>query len=242
MAFNLYLQDKKILVTGASSGIGRQTAIDLAEQGAKVVLVARNEIELQNVFLQMTGYGHQICPFDLQNIKGVAELVKSAVIYDGLKFDGFVHCAGDPAVFPLKVVDYAKFEAVFKVNFYSYLEIVKNLSKKQYSNESMSIVYISSEATRSPWAGQSLYVSSKSASVGLSVALPLELKKRNIRINNISPCTVETKMLQDTEHFRAINSGNAGIKGIHPREIANVVLFLLSDRARFINGEDITVG
>ncbi len=242
MAFDLHLQNKKILVTGASSGIGRQTAIDLAEQGARVVLVGRNETELQNTLSQMAGDGHQVCPFDLQNIEGLAELVKSAVKFDGLKFDGFVHCAGDPAVYPLKVIDYAKFETAFKVNFYSYLEIVKNLSKKPNSNEGASVVYISSEATRSPWASQSLYVASKSASVSLLIALPLELKKRGIRVNSISPCIVETKMLQETEQFRAINVDNADIKGIHPKEIANTVLFFLSERSQFINGEDITIG
>lgn len=237
----LNLENKKILVTGASSGIGRQIAIDLSKQGAKVVLIARNEENLKETLSKMKANSHQIIAFDLENTEEISNLIKTAVSFDGIKFDGFVHCAGVAAIYPLRVIDYAKFQSTFNINFYSYLEITKVLSKKTYSNDNSSVVYISSDAINDQTSSQILYIASKAASQNIAKVLAKELKKRNFRFNNILPSWVDTNMVKDSEIFRDVKEQNIAIKGIHPKEISNAALFLLSDKAKFINGENILV-
>ncbi len=200
-------ENKKILVTGASSGIGREVAIHLSELGAKVVLIARDEIRLQEtISLMKESQNHKYFLYELENIEDISTLVKNCVEFDNIKFDGFVHCAGIPAVIPLKILDYKKFEKVFKINTYSYLEIIKHLSKKQNSNEESGFVYLSSIMTKYPTTSQISYLMSKMSAESISKTISLELLRRRIRINTIIVGAVLTEMVKETEKFRSLKT------------------------------------
>ncbi|MCT7582052.1 SDR family oxidoreductase [Aliarcobacter butzleri] len=242
-------KNKKILVTGASSGIGREVAIHLSELEAKVVLIARDEDRLkETISLMKEPKKHKYFLYDLENIDDISTLVTNCVEYDNIKFDGFIHCAGVPALLPLKVLDYKKFEKVFKINTYSYLEIIKYLSKKQNSNDEASIIFLSSIIEKYPKKAQIPYVMSKVSADNISKAISLELQKRKIRVNGILVGSVETKMVEDTEKYRELTSDlektnsiehySSIFKLLSTREVSNMVMFLLSDSARYIVGEN----
>ncbi len=240
-------KDKKILVTGASSGIGREIATHLSELGAKVVLIARDEDRLKETISSMKeSQNHKYFLYDLENIDDISTLVTNCVEFDNIKFDGFVHCAGIPAIYPLKVLDYKKFEKVFKINTYSYLEIVKHLSKKQNSNDEAGIVYLSSLLKTKK--AQITYIISKISADAISKTLSLELIKRKIRVNSVLIGPTATKMVEDTEEYRLLTSDteklnlpehyNPVSKVLNTREVSNMVMFLLSDSAKYIIGEN----
>lgn len=242
-------KDKKILVTGASSGLGREVAINLSELGAKVVLIARDEDRLKETISSMKEpKNHKYFLYDLENIDNISILVTNCVEYDNIKFDGFVHCAGIPAIYPLKVLDYKKFEKVFKINTYSYLEIIKYLSKKQNSNNEASIVFISSLTTKILAKGEIAYMMSKVSAENISKVLSAELIKRQIRVNNVVSGAIQTTMLESTESTRLLNvdsctkENDTLYKILSPREVSNLVLFLLSDSAKYIIGENYLIG
>lgn len=237
---------KKFLVTGASSGIGREIAIHLSELGASVVLVARDEDNLkESISLMMEPNKHKYFIYDLENINGISQLINSAVNFDGVKFDGLVYAAGVPAVYPIKVLDYEKLDTVFKINTFSYLELIKQFSKKQFSNDCASVVFLSSFLVHNNRAkGQIAYLMSKSASQSLAKTLSLELLKRKIRVNNILVGGVITKMVEQTEIIRSLQDENTqkensrDIKILSTREVSNMVIFLLSNSAKYIVGEN----
>lgn len=235
---------KKILVTGASSGIGRQTSIALSELGALVVLIGRDEDRLkQSISLMQDPAKHSYFCYDLGEISGIGELVNRAIGVDGVKFDGFVHCAGVPAICPTKVLSLDFFEEVFRVNTFSYIEIIKHLCKKQNSNDKASIVYVSSIMTKMPKKAQLAYIASKAAGESVQKVLSLEYEKRRIRFNAVISGGVHTKMVDDVKHFQILKDDSKTAvfskesKILSTKEISNMILFLLSDSASFIVGE-----
>ena len=236
-------QNKKILITGASSGIGREISIQLAKLGAKVILLARNEEKLKKTLSLLEGSGHKYFVYDLKNIEGIKDIVQSFIEYDKIKLDGFIHSAGIPSVFPLKVINHDKFKEAMDINTYSYLEIIKQFSKKTISNDNASIVFISSILTKTPKKAQTLYVSSKSASDSMSKVLSQELFKRKIRINSVLVGGVLTEMVENTEIFRSLGKEsvaedyNTIYKTLSTEEVSNMVLFLMSESAKYIIGE-----
>lgn len=236
-------QNKKILITGASSGIGREISIQLTKLGAKVVLVGRDEEKLKKSLSLLEGSGHKYFVYDLQKIEGIKNLIQSIIEYDETKLDGFVHSAGIPSVFPLKIISHDKFKEAMDINTYSYLEIIKHFSKKNISNDNSSVVFISSILTKIPKKAQTLYVSSKAASDSMSKVLSQELFKRRIRINSVLVGGVLTEMVENTEMFRALGKEsvaedyNSIYKTLSTEEVSNMVLFLMSESAKYIIGE-----
>lgn len=236
---------KKILVTGASSSIGREVSIHLSMLGAKVVLVARDEYRLkETISLMSKSNKHKYFVYDLENINDISKLISLSVSFDGLKFDGMVYAAGVTAIYPLEILDYEKLEKTFKTNTFSYLETIKHISKKQNSNDNASIVYLSSILTKSYSKPQSAYIMSKTASVSLSKTLSHELIKRKIRINSVIVGSVKTKMVLQTQNIRKLNNEKDMekfgdfMKLLDPKEVSNMIIFLLSNKAKYIVGED----
>lgn len=238
---------KKILVTGASSGIGREVSIQLAELGAKVTLIARDETRLIETISLMKGKGHKYFSYDISNIDGIKELITKTVTCDNTKIDGYIHCAGIVDIYPLKVIDYKKFENIMKINTYSYLEIIKYLSKKQFSNEQASIVFVSAIMTKVPKKGQATYIASKAAGDSISKVLSLELIRRKIRINSVLVGSVMTKMVEDTHKYRQLSTENEKNnyspvhKTLSSREVSNMIMFLVSDSSKYIIGESYNI-
>lgn len=235
------LSEKKILVTGASSGIGRETAILLSQVGAAVVLVGRNKEELNKTLSCMTPGNHYIISFDLSEVEKIKSLVQEAVGFNEKKLDGLVHCAGMTKIVSLKMLNYERLDQVMRVNFYSFIELMKCYSAKKNCNGG-SIVAVSSTAAIQAKPGQIAYASSKAAINASILALSKELAKKDIRVNGVMPGFIRTKMSEDFFLKAGDDIDLRQLLGIgEPVDIANIIAFLLSDAARFITGANYRV-
>ena len=221
---------KKYLVTGASSGIGRSTAINLSRQGASVVLVARDEARLNETLQQMDGRGHTIVFLDLARKEDLTELFTTAM-NDGVKLDGLVHCAGIATILPLALLERANMRECMDVNFYSFIELVRQASKKKFRAEMMNIVAISSIAALYPKKCQTIYAASKAALNAVVQTLALELANKHIRINCICPGAVDTKV---QSYVTELNPQMLGT--LKPEQIACSVMYLLSEASSSMTG------
>ena len=235
------LTGKKIVVTGASSGIGRACAVAASELGAKVILMARREDALRETLSRMTGDGHCIVSVDLADPGRVPDAVAEAVNYDGERLDGLIYCAGQTRRASIRMLDYESVDAIMRVNFYSFLEMCKCFSGRKVCGGG-SIVAISSTASQSPQKGQIAYASSKAALNAAVCALAGELAPKEIRVNAILPGFIRTQM-SEAFFYKAGDSVEVGqYLGIgEPEDVAQMAAYLLSDAAKFITGSLVRV-
>lgn len=239
------LEGKNILVTGASSGIGRQCAIDCSKMGARVALVARNEERLCETLSYMEGDGHRIYTYDFNSLSGLQELV-SYMVSDCGKFDGFIHSAGVEMTKPIKLLSTEDYEKAFKINALSGFELTKLLTGINNFNKKGSVVLISSITAIIARRGVSAYAASKGAMISAARVMALELSNRGIRVNTISPGTILTPLMQNylsTLNEEECNRRLAGFPlGLgNPEDISNTAIFLLSDASRWITGQNLVV-
>lgn len=243
MAENLFsLEGKKILITGASSGIGHQCALDCSAQGAKVILLARNESVLKETAIQCNGSYYV---YDLNDITGIKDLMQKIVLENGT-LDGFIHAAGIEKTLPLKNLKVSDYEAVNRINVLAAYEILKYFTNKKFRNENAKVVLISSITSVIGRPGTLAYASSKGALVSGVKTLALELASKNITVNCISPGTVLTPMMKslidklpDEERKKRMQGFPLGLG--KPSDISMTSIFLLSDAARWITGQNIIV-
>jgi len=237
------LTGKRVLVTGASSGIGRACAVLASQLGATVVLVARDEKRLDQTLGLMSGNGHAVVPFDLADLEHYDLLFKQCAAEQ--KLQGVVHAAGLCPALPLQSVTLAVMREVMAVNYFSFLELIKYFSKKKVSDGG-SVVAISSVSAQAGWLGGSLYCGSKGALDASVRALALELVSKKIRVNSVVPSNIRTPMLdamiavggdEAEKEIRAKQPLGIG----EPCDIAHAAAFLLSDASRFITGTNLVV-
>lgn len=231
---------KKYIVTGASSGIGKSTAIRLSQQGAQVVLISRNINELQKTKNMMEGNHHRIIPADLGQMEDMTDLFNES-ISDGIKLDGFVHCAGIATILPLNRINRTKLEECMNINLYAFLELTRLFAKKKYHNVPGSVVAVSSIVVHYPVKCQTIYAASKGAVNAAVQALAIELADKKIRINSIMPASTDTKMMQEAMQImpnetmkKKVSDQLLGLT--QPDDIAEAILFLLSDASRATTG------
>ena len=239
------LSGKKILITGASSGIGRQCAINCSKMGAVVALVGRDENRLQETLVQMEGEGHLICPTDLTLLENIKPLVQDIVAKLG-PFDGFIHSAGIEKTLPVKSLKPSDYEEIFKVNALSAFEIVRNLSSSKSLNQGGSIVLISSITSVIGRVGVSAYAASKGAIVSAVKSMALEFAKRNVRINAVSPGTVLTPLMNSYLSQISKEERQKRVEGFplglgEPADVANACIYLLSEASRWVTGQNIVI-
>lgn len=232
------LTGKHILVTGASSGIGRATCILVSQLGAKVSLVARNEERLAETISQMEGDGHKTYAFDLTDLEGIEALVKRITAEQGL-IDGLAHCAGICENRPIKLAKPAYVSEVMLTNFSTFAELLRVLSSKRFVNECASMVGISSVAAFGGEKAQGIYAASKAAINGLIHPVAKELAQRNIRVNSIAFGMVETNMFE--EYKQVGGDANKLLARQYlgfgkPNDAANIIAFLLGNASAFITG------
>lgn len=241
--FNFH--DKVILVTGASSGIGRQMAISFSELGSKIIAVARREEELKQTLEKLTGHGHRFYAADLSEIEAIKDLMVTIVKENG-PLNGLVYCAGKSQTCPIKSISYAYALDMMNLNYFAFLEMVKQFTKKGNYAEGASIVGISSTASKVNSNGQTVYAASKAGMEASVRVIANELIKKEIRINTISPGWVRTKMYEDFmnqwENAEELIRSSQPLGVIEPEEIASMAAYLLSPAARCITGQDIIIG
>lgn len=234
--------NRKVIVTGASGGIGQAVSLLLSELGAQVILIGRNMEHLKRNLNQMPNNSHKYFVYDLMDLNGIGKLIENIVEYDGKKLDGLVHCAGVSLRLPIRNLNYENMDVVMKTNFYSFVELVKHYSRKKYNNGG-SIVAVSSLAATEGSVGQTAYAASKAA-IDISVkTLSKELFKKNIRINSVRPGFINTSMLEGLKNKTGSDLlGQNQLLGIgEPVDVANLIIYLLSDASRFITGANYTI-
>ena len=240
------LTGKRILVTGATGGIGGQTAVVLSKLGAKVVISGRNGEKLQQVYEQLEGEGHAKYVLDLNDTDSIESSIKRIVNEQGI-FSGFCHAAGIAPMRPLKMTKTENMINVMNANLFSFVEIVRCITKKGCFEDGGSIVAVSSTASIQGKQSKVAYSASKAALDGAIRCLVCDLKKKRIRVNSVMPCWVNTNMYKvyidrypDTFEVQEINEKQyMGVTD--PEEVANTVAFLLSDAATTITGTSILI-
>lgn len=240
------LAGKNIIVTGASSGLGRATCIILSRLNATVCLIARDKYRLEETESQMVGNSHIVVPFDLCDFTGYKDLFEHIVQHIG-KLNGLVHFAGARKTLPLRVMRVDSFKKIIEINLYAFMELAKFFSKKSVIRSyGGSIVVASSVAALRGIPALTGYGASKAAVDGAVRSLACELAPRKIRVNSIAPGHVETEMnlkvketLSKEAYEQIVKSHPLGIG--QPFDVANLVAFLLSDEAKWITGTTIPV-
>ena len=239
------LQQKCVVITGASSGIGKQTAIICSRMGARVALFGRNEERLSDVLELMEGEGHRYFSFDITDDNQL-EVALADVFNTMGMVDGFVHSAGIQKILPFKLTNPEIFNNQFKVNVLAGFESCRIMLRKNYFNPAgSSIVLISSINGVIGAAGQVAYSTSKGAVISGAKSLAIELAPRNIRVNSISPGMVEnTKMTkglinQLSSEWEVKNKAEYPLGWVSAEDIANSCVFLLSRASQKITGTNI---
>lgn len=243
---NNLLKGKVVLVTGASSGIGKETAMFFSQQGAQVIITGRNEARLAETLKQLVGENNLSVTANLESATEIEALFKNVVNQVGF-LDGIVHCAGVQKTLPLKVLKEEHFDEVFNSNVKSAQFIAKSFNKKgRFNPQGSSLIFLSSVAAICGEPAISTYAASKAALQGLSKSLALELARLNVRVNCIAPGVVQTEMAEGLfnkltpEQYASINTKHPLGLG-RTIDIAHSAAFLISDCSRWITGTTLYV-
>jgi 3-oxoacyl-[acyl-carrier protein] reductase len=236
---------RRILVTGGSSGIGRETAVVLAEQGAHVIVTGRRASELDATIGEMPQGAHASEPFDLEDLEAIPEWVKGLATRHG-PFHGLVHAAGMRKTVGLAGLSVDVLHQTFRVNFDSAVMLAKGFRQKGCLNATASIVFISSAAALVGLPATSAYAASKAAVIGLTKSLASELARQGIRVNCIAPGIVQSEM-SDRIRQTVGDAQYAALVAQHPLGIGNAwdvawaSAYLLSDAAAWITGQTLVL-
>lgn len=234
------LEGKTVLVTGASSGIGRGIAVTCSKMGATVVLGGRNVKRLNETLSQMEGDGHQLATADLSDIVQIEEMVGKLP-----KLDGIVHCAGIGQRVLCKQLQERDIDDVMDTNFKAPIMLQTEILKQKKINKSASVIFIASIASESPSVGNAVYSASKGAVISYANCLALELASRRIRVNCISPAMVWTDLIlkggvteeelkEDEQKYPLKRYGT-------PEDIANLAVYMLSDASSWMTGSNVRI-
>lgn len=242
MSYNPYsLQEKRILVTGASSGIGRATAIESAKLGAKVIITGRNEERLKETFRELEGEEHLMITADLSDDNGIHELVK-----DMPPVNGIVHAAGISERVLFQFVKRDKLMNLFNTNFFAPVLLSQYLLKKRLLTRSGSIVFLSSiDGPLTAHVSNSMYSATKGAVSAIMKNMAVELATKSIRVNAVLPGMTETPLIHgDVITQEQLNEDMKLYplkRYAEPREIALAIIYLLSDASSFTTGASLVV-
>lgn len=240
------LENKTILITGASSGIGRQVAINCSRMGAKVALIGRNGDRLEETLVQMEGVGHTAISYDLTELGGLTEMVAGIVEQMGA-IDGLVNCAGISTVLPLKLMVPEKVEEFFKINVYATIELTRQvLNIKNVSKQGCSVIFFASVMGVVGENAKSLYSLTKGALISGCRSLAIEYAPKKIRVNVVSPGIVETAINRNQPYLadpdkRKITERKHPLGLGTTEDVANACIYLLSDASRWVTGQNLVI-
>lgn len=240
--YNPYsLEGKTILVTGASSGIGKAAAIECSKMGAKVIVTARNEARLSQTFSELEGNGHQVFLCDLASEADIDKMVAELP-----EIQGLINNAGYTKILPVQFINTEDIKGILNVNTIAPMLLLQKLLKKKKLKKRASVVFTSSMAgLGSSTVGNSMYTASKGAISAFIRCVALELAPKNIRVNAVCPAMVDTGILdsgtvsqeQLEEDIKNYPLGRYG----HPNDIAWAMIYLLSDASGWITGDNLVI-
>lgn len=234
--------DRKIIITGASSGIGRATAIKLAKEGVRLFLIGRDKEKLKTLLNEISGQNHQVFCADIAQTEKIATLIDEIALKSST-IEGFVHCAGVLKPRPFKLTPPASYLEHYQINVIAGLEIARCLVKTKLVNQNgSSFVFISSLAGIMGIPSQVAYAASKGALIAATKNMAIELAPLKVRVNCISPGMVSNTKMSDSlirtfsEDWAKNNQSNYPLGWAEVDDVANTVSFLLSDKSRKITG------
>lgn len=240
--YNPYsLEGKTVLITGASSGIGKAAAIECSRMGATVIITARNEYRLNCTLNELEGTGHQMVVCDLNNEEAIDQMVN-----DLPEIQGLINNAGFTKLLPIQFINVTDVNSILQVNTVAPMLLLQKLLKKKKLKKGSSVVYTSSMAgLGSSSVGNSMYTASKGAISAFIRCVALELAPKNIRVNAVCPAMVDTGILdsgtvskeQLEEDIKNYPLGRYG----KPNDIAWAMIYLLSDASSWITGDNLVI-
>jgi len=253
------LNGKTILVTGASSGIGRETAILAGRHGASLVITGRDKARLEETCSRLQPDPASLpdrqadcTPHPASPLSVTADLTSEtemdALVGSLPVLDGIVHCAGIVGPLPVKFITQADIDKMFGINYHVPVNLTSKILRKKKLAEGASVLFMSTIATRNPYFGGALYSGSKAALEAYSRTLALELVSKHIRSNYLMAGLVETPMIENPSEKkmqeealeRYLKRYPLGVG--KPRDVAGAILFFLSDASKWITGTSLILG
>lgn len=242
MSYNPYsLEGKTILVTGASSGIGKATAIECSKLGARVVITGRDEARLQQTLSSLEGEGHVVITADLGEDDGIRFLVERVPVLNGI-----VHAAGISDTVLFQFLKKERLENIFNINFFAPVVLSQLLLKKKLLQKGGSIVFLSSiDGPVTAHIGNSMYSATKGALSTMMQNMSIELASKGIRVNAVLPGMTETPLIHNDDITQEQLNKDMELYPLKryadPREIAWAIIYLLSDASTFTIGASLVV-
>ena len=234
------LTGKRILVTGASSGIGRACCVQIAAMGGNLILTGRNETRIKETLASMTGEGHTFIVGDLLDLVNSGQLVSVSP-----ELDGVVHSAGVTKLVPVRMINQAVINELSRVNYDAPVLLSQQLLKHRRLRKGASVVFVSSIAAQIATKGNGIYSGQKAALCSFARILALEVAHQKIRVNTVSPGHLKTpftqtngpispEMLAEYEKHYPLGFGEAS-------DVAFGIVYLLSDASRWLTGTNLVM-
>lgn len=235
----LDLSGKRILITGASAGIGRACAVLFSNLGAQVLLSGRSAERLEET-ANLLSASYKIYQKNLEDTDEIPNWLKE-IAEDGGPINGLAHCAGIQITKPIRIVDQEFIDQTIHTNLASSIALAKGLRHKKCRGDKLSLVFVSSIAALIGQPGNSVYSASKGAIISLTKSLAMELMRDNIRVNCVAPALINTDMAERTEksmhadQFQyVLDQHPMGIG--EPEDVAGSIAFLISNASRWVTG------
>ena len=242
MSYNPYsLEGKTILVTGASSGIGKATAIECSKLGARVIITGSDEARLQQTLSSLEGEGHVVIAAGLGEDDGIRFLVERVPVLNGI-----VHAAGISDTVLFQFLKKERLENIFNINFFAPVVLSQLLLKKKLLRKGGSIVFLSSiDGPITAHIGNSMYSATKGALSAMMRNMSIELASKGIRVNAVLPGMTETPLIHNDDITQEQLNKDMELYPLKryadPREIAWAIIYLLSDASTFTIGANLVV-
>jgi len=242
----LDLSGKRILVTGASSGLGREISIILSQLGAQIKLVGRDEARLKIVYELLESENNSWKSFDLaNNFEKIPFWMKQDAIDNGPWY-GLVHSAGIEKTLPVRSVSERDYDELMAINTKSAFFLAKGFAQKNCYVPGGGMVFLASVAALVGQGGRTIYCASKGALAAMTRAMSVEMSKKGIRVNSVSPGQIETEMVKELKNKMLPEKYDAVVKehllGLgQPEDVAYAVAYLLARTGKWITGTNLVV-